>query len=751
LENQPDGLVYAGKVAYTWKGDKSNVNTVILKDDTTSIAVYLFERGDTLTSITIPESVIYIGAFAFEETNLTTVTIPQNVKYIGEGAFSASLKTILFDSPVPPEFEWYRLLEWPRYDCRPPFGVNTAVFVPFGSAQDYREALSAFLPLDFNIIELCDDFGEEDCECPVKSETTTPEEITTPPETITTTEVTTVPELSNEWESAVPFQEMFWHSMSGKPISQQGSALIRVQSEGKFGIVNGRNGKVILPFEYDMISQSIYEGFIAVSKDGGRGFVNIIGEISIPLEYDGVGGFFDGLSSAKKGDKWGVIDTRGRIIIPFEYDEIWGFNEGVSYVRKGEKIGFINALGEIVIPIEYDVSEFIPTISEGLVTVRKGDKVGVLNMNGEVVIPFDDYYWIYSFQNGFAPFCKGSRHYSRGGLMNSSGEIIIPVDVYDFVQNFDDGLAMVMTSRLSVYQMEIRKHGFINMNAELVVPLEYDDAYRFNAGMAAVAIEQRIYSDNSNDKVTIIKEWGFINTSGEVVVSIEYDRVKNFSEGLAAVEKNGKWGYVNTNGETIIPFDYSYVGSFEHGFAEVRKDRKRGFINLYGEEIVPIIYDEVMYVGNVRNTAYFWAKQDGLWKIYSVPTACEKCNNECICIFCDVCDKLVNKCICLCMCNECADCVFDTTTPPTTTQPPVQPRKLGDITGTGEVTIEDALEILKYLAGIDNVIEKGGDYLKAALITGGDEPTIDDVLEILKYLAGMENRIDKSFVNGYSD
>jgi len=57
----------------------------------------------------------------------------------------------------------------------------------------------------------------------------------------------------------------------------------------------------------------------------------------------------------------------------------------------------------------------------------------------------------------------------------------------------------------------------------------------------------------------------------------------------------------------------------------------------------------------------------------------------------------------------------------------------------GEPTIEDALEVLKYLAGMNNYLDRNVYAFYAACITGGDEPSIADVLEILKHLAGMKS------------
>ena len=95
LDNQPDGLVYAGKVLYRYKGTYINkktmpANTVInnIRADTIGIAGNAFLDRRSLTSITIPESVTSIGDRAFCNCNsLTSITIPESVTSIGDGAF----------------------------------------------------------------------------------------------------------------------------------------------------------------------------------------------------------------------------------------------------------------------------------------------------------------------------------------------------------------------------------------------------------------------------------------------------------------------------------------------------------------------------------------------------------------------------------------------------------------------------------------------------------------------------------------
>ncbi len=86
--NQPDGVVYAGKVAYKYKGEMPENTSIILKNDTLGIADFAFSWCLGLTSITIPDSVTSIGSSAFSYCRgLTSITIPDSVTSIGNYAF----------------------------------------------------------------------------------------------------------------------------------------------------------------------------------------------------------------------------------------------------------------------------------------------------------------------------------------------------------------------------------------------------------------------------------------------------------------------------------------------------------------------------------------------------------------------------------------------------------------------------------------------------------------------------------------
>ena len=87
-KDQPNGIVFAGKVLYKYKGKMPKDTVIKIPDSVKSIVGSAFSGCTELTSVTIPESVTEIGWSAFSGCKkLTSVTIPDGVTEIGWGAF----------------------------------------------------------------------------------------------------------------------------------------------------------------------------------------------------------------------------------------------------------------------------------------------------------------------------------------------------------------------------------------------------------------------------------------------------------------------------------------------------------------------------------------------------------------------------------------------------------------------------------------------------------------------------------------
>ena len=94
VESCPEGVVYVGKIAYRYKGDRSLIDDIEIKDGTKVLgkcfagSIIHGVKGSSVSSIKLPSSLEIIYESAFENCdNLKEVIIPDGVKEIGDYAF----------------------------------------------------------------------------------------------------------------------------------------------------------------------------------------------------------------------------------------------------------------------------------------------------------------------------------------------------------------------------------------------------------------------------------------------------------------------------------------------------------------------------------------------------------------------------------------------------------------------------------------------------------------------------------------
>ena len=113
--NQPDGVVYAGRIAYKCKGALPEGTDITIKDGTYAITSEAFYGCSGLASVTIPGSVTTIGESSFWKcSNLKSVTISDGVMYIGEVAFRdcSSLESITIPKSI------IKIADFAFYGCK---------------------------------------------------------------------------------------------------------------------------------------------------------------------------------------------------------------------------------------------------------------------------------------------------------------------------------------------------------------------------------------------------------------------------------------------------------------------------------------------------------------------------------------------------------------------------------------------------------------------------------------------------------
>jgi len=335
-----------------------------------------------------------------------------------------------------------------------------------------------------------------------------------------------------------------------------------------------------------------HEGMAGFVKGGKVGVVNSNGDVVVPPSYDNKYGmygylrYFDSMAVVKKNGKFGYIDKKGKEVVPCIYDDVSEFSEGFAAVNKGGKYGVIDKSGKQIVPFKYD---YIAKFCNGAALVGIGGKFGFINEKGEEIVSLnyvngDDNCYFY---DGLARVVtKPEEDVWNYIYINKSGEVIIG-PIYDEARRFQEGLAVVKKGDM---------YGYIDTNGKEVIPFIYDNANDFVDGMAVV------YKDG---------KYQIIDKKGNAITEPIYNYYKIISEGLAFMGRDDLYGMVDKNGREVIPFEYSWGDLWEckEGLIQVKKNGKWGYCDKNGKQVIPCVYDNV----EPFSEGYAVVKKDGIY------------------------------------------------------------------------------------------------------------------------------------------
>lgn len=146
----------------------------------------------------------------------------------------------------------------------------------------------------------------------------------------------------------------------------------------------------------------------------------------------------------------------------------------------------------------------------------------------------------------------------------------------------------------------------------------------YNKKTGKVTVRRVDWAEPFGDTLTLLikkDKYGFINRyTGEVAIPVQYEDAWMFSEGLAAVEKDGKIMFIDHTGKVVIDGgfmaserDYGYA--FKGGYCNMRDPQtgKAGIIDKNGNWVLDADFDKVDYVSDG-----FWkVRKDDLYGLYT--------------------------------------------------------------------------------------------------------------------------------------
>ena len=116
----------------------------------------------------------------------------------------------------------------------------------------------------------------------------------------------------------------------------------------RYGLID-KNKEIVLPLIY-LAVMSTYEPGIYIVKDTMEmeGLYNAFTKQFITArEFYEIDVFTNGLSIVKKSQEgggflWGAIDTNGTVVIPVKYDYLGIYHDGLMNFKKDDRYGFID-------------------------------------------------------------------------------------------------------------------------------------------------------------------------------------------------------------------------------------------------------------------------------------------------------------------------------------------------------------------------------------------------------------------------
>ena len=178
----------------------------------------------------------------------------------------------------------------------------------------------------------------------------------------------------NEWVIPPTYRDAF--------AFRQGLAKVREVRD--YIYINLKGEPVIQDFDADVIEPSDNTYIVGVRKECKYMVYDLNGNLLDTYNLLRNNWSDDAIFAVKKGGKWGYIDGYGKVIIPLEYEEVRNFSEGLAAVRKDGKWGYINPKNEIVIPIEFTNKE-VGFFKNGGAEYYTDRGAGLINLKGEII------------------------------------------------------------------------------------------------------------------------------------------------------------------------------------------------------------------------------------------------------------------------------------------------------------------------------------------------------------------------------
>lgn len=331
------------------------------------------------------------------------------------------------------------------------------------------------------------------------------------------------------------------------------------KEKGKYGVLDEKNKKILIPI--------IYEKILPVNEDG---------------------------FAAQKEGKWIIFNIEGKLISSFyAFEKIYiptpveGDNKIIIIGKRKKKETRAIVIIKNISGYYYNVYDNIQAISPNYFHITKNNKYGTLTSTGKEIIPpsYESILYLRSSKKGEPYMAKVQNEYS--GFINlSTGEAVVLV-IWKEVE--------ILTPTLFKVYDTNHKWGIVDAHNKQIIPTQYNHI---------TALSPKFIKVENNAETFFISLDSQTNTP---------DTQKTIlTDSLQIDQKNMKFGVVNNHNSVIIPFEYTNITKTPQPVFIVTKNKKYKLINYSGKEVTPY-YNHIEYDPFTQN--FLIEDKKGKWMV----------------------------------------------------------------------------------------------------------------------------------------
>lgn len=320
-----------------------------------------------------------------------------------------------------------------------------------------------------------------------------------------------------------------------------------------------------------------------VSPEHTWGFIDTIGQLVIPAEYDEVAQFSEHLAAVNRSGFWGYIDREGNEIIGPQFSSAYTFHEGLARVKPFNKSTcYITSKGKLVASEEWAAAG---DFSNGRALVRVGTQFGYIDTSGQWLIkPL--YSKARNFENGLAIV----EFQEKQGVIDLTGEYVIRPN-YEQIQLTKS--SELITGHAVNYSLIWDERGTVldsipnfkvNETDGKLVSISRNGKYQFYNLTTKKVVSKNLYTHPfylGEHRWCAMQDSLFylLDENGKQLGNTGYNQVNKFSNHIAAYKRGEYWGYLDINGKELTEPIFGLVWDYKNGFARAAFEDGIGFIN----------------------------------------------------------------------------------------------------------------------------------------------------------------------------